>query len=179
MKPTPTPEQLAELLLTFGDFGSTGRSNYNNAIKAASAVLAALSVQPAAAVVGEPVGYVNADYQKELDCYDTAVLHPNDRSTKHFPMIPVYAAPSAPDGWQPIETAPKDGTNIMVWAEGFEWPEVVRYELYDPEDASEIGMPGYWRYSEELLADVANVEDEAVTHWRPLPAPPALRSEKP
>lgn len=47
--------ELAELLLTFGEFGSNPGSNYNNAVKAASAVLAALSVQPVAAVVGEPV----------------------------------------------------------------------------------------------------------------------------
>lgn len=137
---------------------------------------AALSVQPAAAVVGEP-----EEWQRWVD--DFGWQRVNDEDLPHYRdkgvrLRALYAAPSAPDGWQPIETAPKDGTNIQVWAEGYEWPEVVRYELYDPEDAEEIGMPGYWRYSEEMLADVANVEDEAVTHWRSLPPPPAP-GEKP
>lgn len=74
--------------------------------------------------------------------------------------------------WQPIETAPKDGTNIMVWADGYSWPEVVRYEKYDDEDAKEIGSEGYWTFSEELLASVANPEEDLMTHWMPLPKAP-------
>lgn len=73
--------------------------------------------------------------------------------------------------WQPIETAPKDGTPILVWADGYEWPEVIRWYAYDPEDAAEIGELGYWHYAEETLAESYDWLHE-VTHWRPLPAAP-------
>lgn len=74
--------------------------------------------------------------------------------------------------WQPIETAPKDGTSIMVWADGYRWPEIVKYEKYDEEDAMEIGAEGYWTFSEDLLSAVANVEEDFLTHWMPIPEPP-------
>lgn len=75
--------------------------------------------------------------------------------------------------WQPIETAPKDGTVIHVWAEGYEWPEAVRWEKYDPDDAEEIGQEGYWTYAEPIMADVFdNCGEDLWTHWMPLPEPP-------
>jgi len=76
--------------------------------------------------------------------------------------------------WQPIETAPKDGTVIMVWAKGYTWPEVVLYEKYMPEDAEEIGEPGYWRNAEDLLAEVTDdISADEWTHWMPIPPPPS------
>lgn len=78
------------------------------------------------------------------------------------------------EGWRPIETAPKDGTVIHVWAPGYEWPEAVLYEEYPPADAEEVGSPGYWRYAEEMMAEVCDgAGEEEWTHWRPLPTPPA------
>lgn len=81
-------------------------------------------------------------------------------------------------GWRDIQTAPKDGTNILVWAEGFEWPEVVRYELYEADIADEIGSVGFWRYSDVLLSDVAEVDESALTHWMPIPEAPTLNVDK-
>jgi hypothetical protein len=65
-------------------------------------------------------------------------------------------------GWQPIETAPKDGTWFLATADGFvdfcAWHKTPHVPLYgfhfhscDPEDAEECHP----------------------THWMPLPAPPA------
>ena len=63
--------------------------------------------------------------------------------------------------WQPIETAPKDGTKILIWGRG--GARVVRWSLgpynrktrrYD-EDWADGGMFGF-----------------EPTHWQPLPAPP-------
>lgn len=62
--------------------------------------------------------------------------------------------------WQPIETAPKDGSKIwafnyeqgvMEWTEGDGW--------------------ALWIWSDELLRDV-DPDPEQPTHWMPLPAPP-------
>lgn len=61
-------------------------------------------------------------------------------------------------GWQPIETAPKDGTEILgIQYHGrFSDPGIVRWDDSDQEwwdmDADQYGFP---------------------THWQPLPAPPS------
>lgn len=82
------------------------------------------------------------------------------------------------EGWRPIETAPKDGTAFMVWAGGYEWPEVVRWEAYSAEDAEEIGEPGYWTYAESLMADATDdCGSKHWTAWQPLPPPPQEQEE--
>lgn len=82
--------------------------------------------------------------------------------------------PGDADGWRAIETAPKDGTVIHVWASGFQWPEAVRWEDYSAELAEELAEDGYWTYAEDLMADATeSCEPETWTHWRPLPTPPA------
>lgn len=60
--------------------------------------------------------------------------------------------------WQPIETAPKDGTKVLGW-DGGTMTTVEWYEL-----------GGYW----SLLAVGAWAEDSewVPTHWMPLPEPP-------
>jgi len=81
-------------------------------------------------------------------------------------------------GWQPIETAPKDGTRIFVWADGYEWPEVVEWLPYDARIAEDAGEAGFWTYAETLLADATDsCGSEYWSHWMPLlPAPSASPS---
>ena len=70
------------------------------------------------------------------------------------------------DAWQPIETAPKDGKEIWAndtsgltsfcvayWLSGNEWSG--------------------WVYEDDLFLD-NNPLGPNPTHWRPLPAPPAI-----
>lgn len=62
--------------------------------------------------------------------------------------------------WQPIETAPRDGTEI--WAFNGEqarmhWVEGDGFAL--------------WIWSDELLSDIDPCAEQP-THWMPLPAPP-------
>ena len=58
--------------------------------------------------------------------------------------------------WQPIETAPRDGTTILVWR---------KYEY--SYDHLRMGLDRYvdgiWRFSRR---------DMQPTHWMPLPDPP-------
>ncbi len=72
--------------------------------------------------------------------------------------------------WQPIETAPKDGKPFMVWADGYEWPEVIRWFDYDAEEAEEAGEPGYFTYAEEAMQDF-DWEHDAVQFWAPIEPP--------
>jgi hypothetical protein len=63
--------------------------------------------------------------------------------------------------WQPIETAPKDGTNILLG-----WPTMV--------------LSGYWadwRSRKSWVTSRGEYSDKyAPTHWMPLPDPPVAGS---
>lgn len=74
--------------------------------------------------------------------------------------------------WQDMTTAPRDGTIIFVWADGYQWPEAILYEKYDDDIAAEVSEQGYWRFADGILSDHATVEFETLTHWMPLPSPP-------
>jgi hypothetical protein len=67
--------------------------------------------------------------------------------------------------WQPIETAPKDGTHILIWdAKGSSSVVEVYWEAFDEER-------GYWAFAEELLSDVFLV-NATPSNWMALPEPP-------
>jgi hypothetical protein len=75
------------------------------------------------------------------------------------------------DAWQPIETAPRDGTTVMVYFKGHgamtvawedpwgDGPEAATWCVTDHKHGS-YPVRGY------------RTGDD--THWRPLPAPPAI-----
>jgi len=72
------------------------------------------------------------------------------------------AALSAGDaGWQPIETAPKDGENI--WA--FNGEQGVMHWI-------DVDVVALWVWEDDLLSD-ADPEPVQPTHWMPLPPPPS------
>jgi hypothetical protein len=58
--------------------------------------------------------------------------------------------------WQPIETAPKDGTKILAWE--FDDYTIVWWGV------SASGWYG-WKFSDDWISCYP-------THWQPLPAPP-------
>jgi len=64
--------------------------------------------------------------------------------------------------WQPIETAPKDGTPVLL---GREFDTHVALAEWDDE-----AMPPFqWRVPDTEIAYHA----KGYTHWMPLPAPPS------
>lgn len=78
------------------------------------------------------------------DLYDQGyVVVKKDEYMSHWPT----------QGWQPIETAPKDDTNVLVFCEGLVW--VASY------------YHGMWWF--EKRDDISLSEP---THWMPLPEPP-------
>lgn len=67
--------------------------------------------------------------------------------------------------WQPIETAPKDGTRFLVCREpGDSDLEIVEWATHRPEGG---WYNGDWTY-----------ELDSFTHWMPLPDPPSLTAGK-
>ena len=74
--------------------------------------------------------------------------------------------------WQPISTAPKDGTPVLVFSPYEDRNEptnvvVAKYEIYGPDNE-------WWVYCEAVLADISGQIDPEPTHWMPLPSPPKV-----
>lgn len=70
--------------------------------------------------------------------------------------------------YQPIDTAPKDGTEVLLWEKYGYVPVVALYSV----------QAGKWRASREhydVDGDAYLVDtlcQEIITHWAPLPTPP-------
>jgi hypothetical protein len=84
------------------------------------------------------------------------------------------------DGWRPIETAPKDGSRILVFDEmaaDNESPVVMVAWLNDAERHNRKRfawcVPGSWQDEQG-----GHCTADRPTHWRPLPAPPQGAGEK-
>ena len=79
--------------------------------------------------------------------------------------------------WQPIETAPKDGTRLMLWrgSTSFgKWNDMVVAQWFDgawrwPDMRDNPSTHGPW--SDEELWD-GYEDNKSFTHWMPLPEAP-------
>lgn len=64
--------------------------------------------------------------------------------------------------WQPIATAPRDGTRVLLWRADYEVMETGFHFQTDEEDC--------WRFW-------GGARLYAPTHWQPLPPPPAQEDD--
>ena len=71
--------------------------------------------------------------------------------------------------WQPIETAPKDGTIVDLWVYGDRCTNCFwcTGEEFDDEDYTP-----HWRQQYSEAAGPSFGLDAEPTHWMPLPPPP-------
>jgi hypothetical protein len=82
-------------------------------------------------------------------------------------LLSAYERGRAEREWQPIETAPKDGTKVDLW---------VIFKEAGPRrfpDAHWNDKLGGWQLGEYNALDY--MTPPTITHWKPLPAPPAIR----
>ncbi len=67
--------------------------------------------------------------------------------------------------WQPLQTAPRDGSKVDVWTQdGFRYIDVFWYE-------GPAYPEGAFVYFDSELRDLIDVDD--ATHWMHPPAPPS------
>lgn len=91
----------------------------------------------------------------------------------------IAAMRGEPVGWQPIETAPKDGTIIDVWREEFGRETV--YWGRRPHECGEMGphCDSDWHREKQpswvcsTFGEYVGGDHAPFTHWMPLPTPPA------
>ena len=78
-------------------------------------------------------------------------------------------------GWQPIETAPRDGSEIEVgrWVNG-EWRICQTSWHHFPGNEFEGEHSVNWWACDADWGGIT--EDEGPTHWRPIPIPPAAEN---
>lgn len=100
------------------------------------------------------------------ECSDAATVSSLDALLEGSDVLE-QAAPSVPQ-WQPIETAPKDGTVVLL-LEGHETePFIGRWN-----DFRSRWVASTYHYDTDGNACVIDrVYSEGVTHWMPLPAAP-------
>lgn len=83
----------------------------------------------------------------------------------------VLASSPKADGWQPIETAPKDGTSILV--------AIPEYGKGPGHVVRVLGcFNGAWATDKEEAEDIDTMYFEP-RFWQPLPAPPVLSTPEP
>jgi len=79
-------------------------------------------------------------------------------------------APTVPEGWRDIASAPKDGTPMLGW-NGECVTEICWIDR--PDDDGKFGWCCAGFSDGGMLYQLNNIMDTAPTHWMPLPAAPA------
>lgn len=76
----------------------------------------------------------------------------------------------APKGWQPIETAPKDGTDVIVMYMHIETQIVHNAFFMSEAEDCEPQDVGWWTYTHSEVSRELLNDWRTPTHWMPLPA---------
>lgn len=106
------------------------------------------------------------------------VLPENIKLSEHLAALLDYAERAREAMlWRPIETAPKDGTHILVFPALFGLPLIAAWEKPTPAlmmpRAPAVRHDGYWRAALTLKPTPYNP-----THWRPLPPAPDSEAKR-
>lgn len=79
--------------------------------------------------------------------------------------------------WRPIETAPRDGTRILLYRPtAGEWGQFV-FGKYENDEYAKKPKP-HFRTDLERLWGVRSDRESQPTHWMPLPEPPKAEGSK-
>ena len=149
---------------------------------------------PASQVRDVPEGWVLLPMCLTRDMLDAiqreAVVGPStaEHVWKHI-LSAAPPAPNNPEGWQPIETAPRDGTEILGAFFGQPWADSHRTGIvvkcwWQPQFEAFISAarimslaPGY-TFDDGETERYHSAFIEKVSHWMPLPSPPAPKTDE-
>ena len=82
--------------------------------------------------------------------------------------------PIKPPPWQPIETAPKDGTEVLVFGKWF--GEIAKSA---PDAKPEMHVAKFYEHGVwNITGGDTYASWVKATHWMPLPTPPEMRDGK-
>ena len=92
---------------------------------------------------------------------------------EHNESCPVVSARTTE--WQPIETAPRDGTWFLICRanEGWESYEIGAYDPLFHDRFTEVGAGGLYKKEVVITYEWRGFNNfDRATHWMPLPEPP-------
>jgi len=153
------------------------------AVAFAEALIAEIAKQ------NEPVGWFK--YDKVSQCWHPQYDEYAERYAKEqgwqqlytFPPTAEQIANETAEAWQPIETAPKDGTLFLGWVGGERWSSIDGGGSGYAHDVSQVDFC-WWRadfncpndgYFDNGSGQIG--DSQGVTHWMPLPTPPKQSME--
>lgn len=79
-----------------------------------------------------------------------------------------WAVTAEPSGWRPIETAPKDDTEVLLWEVGSNVPVIGSW--YDRRERWCASTEHYNTDGDACVIDT--LWSDGIQHWQPLPQPP-------
>lgn len=140
----------------------------------ASASVAGLVGQPGAVGLSDEQIFARALWEVQREHEDRCDIeledvHPDDHlwALVKAACAALATQPVAP-GWMPIESAPMDGTSVLLWEEASIEPFVGRW-----------GLGRCWEVDTEHVDTdgdanvISKLWQGGITHWSPLPPPPA------
>ena len=123
----------------------------------------------------QAIGDLYADF-READCdllAEGASQCQNAVLALRSIAVPAPALPAAPGAWQPIETAPKDGREVLLFL-GARWIRIEKARWFARWENWQLGdvFP-------ESDDEYCGIGSEVPTHWMPLPPAPGAAPSKP
>lgn len=119
---------------------------------------------------------------EQIDIHLDAILRGAGSALRHYTMqksrddmraaLRSAITAAQPEGWQPIETAPRDGTSILILYNGCAIEAC--WECVEYGDWESWSESVYWWSSELNCLD----DGDEPTHWMPLPAAPATPEQQ-
>ena len=115
--------------------------------------------------------YVHASFARQLESELAAVTEERDA------LIASARIKEANSGWRPIETAPRDGRLFLCWVSAVRYGETDEGQQCQ-QDVSQVDFCN-WRtqpyhpdcgWFDPCCGQIG--DQQGVTHWMPLPAPP-------
>lgn len=99
---------------------------------------------------------------------ETARLQLIDLGDSKTAALLDWAVTAEPSGWMPIETAPKDGTEMLLWEVGSNVPVIGSW--YDRRERWYASTEHYNTDGDACVIDT--LWSDGIQHWMPLPQPP-------